>query len=134
MDEALAAAIMALAVLMLCAGIALLGVGAWWFAKAVREAHTARAHAAQADDTQRTIDAAYEAIANVDTRRPVTRVPLTPDFVNPTDQELRDILLEQRNNGHAYAPDVTTTGNEGIPEQPPIGGGGPYRGVGGFDG
>jgi hypothetical protein len=105
----IAAVLFVFGVLVLCGAVALTAICGWWFARAVREAHTARAHAAQADETQRIIDAAEAALEEP---RPVARAA----FDNPTDQELRDIIRGRR----ADMDDITTTGNEGIPEQPPI--------------
>jgi hypothetical protein len=112
-----------------CVGVVVLGVGAWWFAKAVQAAHTARAHSQQADDLARITQGAEAVIEDV--RKDAGN--FTPAWTRPTDAELEEYILASR-NGHAkYEPDYTTEGNEAIPEKPPIGGGGMYRGMGGFE-
>lgn len=57
---------------------------------------------------------------------------MTPDFDNPTDAELREAVLGLRATRYNDE-ETTTTANEGYEETAPIGGGGPYRGVAGFD-
>lgn len=106
-------------VLLLCGAAVLVAVAGWWFARAVREAHTARAHAAQADDNQRIIEQAQQALEE-------TRPPARAEFDNPTDEELKAIILAQRDK-RAAMDDITTQGNEGIPDQPPIMAGNMYR-------
>lgn len=106
-------------VLLLCASAVLVAVAGWWFARAVREAHTARAHGAQADEAQRIIEQAEQALEEV-------RPPARADFDNPTDAELKAIIRSQREK-NAAMDDITTSGNEGMPDQAPIMPGNMYR-------
>jgi hypothetical protein len=110
--------------------VAILGVGAHWFGRAVREAHTARAHAAQADETQDTVAQATAALAHIDETPQASSLdnPVNRPYERPTDADLMAALIARR-NGRAYPneDEFTTEGNEGIPETPPIPETGMYR-------
>lgn len=124
-DAIIAALLFVGGVVLLIGGGILLGVAGWWFARAVREAHTARAHAAQADETTSIIQQATDALEEV---RPAPRA----EFDKPSDDELMEIIRSQREH-RAAMDNVTTTGNEGFEEVSPTPGGAMYRGQPGFD-
>jgi hypothetical protein len=100
------------------ASVLLLAVGARLWADAATAAHRTRAHGAQADETQMTIQAVEEATEEVK-RAARIHAPL------PTDAELRAGLLAERRseNGHSDYREYTTAGNEGIEEEPAFDGG-----------
>ncbi len=125
MDNIIAAAILFMAAVLFCVAAAVLGVAGWWFAHAVREAHTARAHGVQADETVETVRAANDALEEI-------RPPARAHMPLPTDAEIKEALLMQRdprNNDD----DITTDGNEGVPPSPIGADGGIYRTVGNFE-
>jgi len=129
---ALAVLILIAAALLVVVGILVLGIAAYWWAQGVRMAHTARAHAAEADERQRTIQQAEQAFDELKHKPPVVAPSLVPTWDKPSDEELMAFVRASR-NGHADDESTTTEGNEGIPEQPPIPGGGMYRDIAGLE-
>lgn len=122
LDPLFAAVLFVFGVLLLCGAAVLVAVAGLWFARAVREAHTARAHGAQADEAERIIEQAEQALEEV------VRPPARAEFDNPSDEELKALIRAQRQREHrASMDDITTSGNEGIPDQPPIMAGNMYR-------
>ncbi len=113
------AAILLIAVIAFAGNCVVMAFCAWLLLKATREAITARAHAAEADDNQRIIEQAEQALEEA-------KPPARAAFDNPTDDELKAIIRSQRER-NAAMDDITTTGNEGIPDQPPIMAGNMYR-------
>jgi hypothetical protein len=130
MSEMLAAAgLFFMGTVLFAFSVAILGVGAHWFGRAVREAHTARAHAAQADETQETVATSREALAALEEPHvSLDDNPVNRAYARPTDADIMASVIAGR-NGKRYPneDEFTTEGNEGIPETPPIPDGGMYR-------
>lgn len=79
-------------VVLFCAGIIVLGCGAWLFANAAAAVHRARAHGLSADEQQRIGAESHEAIDEL--RRVAARAPI-PDIA---DDELAAAIIAQREN------------------------------------
>lgn len=107
-------------VLLVGLNVCVAALGARMWAVAVQATHTARAHGAEADSTQVTIQAATDALEDVRERVP------RGDYRPPTDAELMDQILAERG-------EFTTTANEGIEESEPIPSGGFYKAPAEFD-
>lgn len=118
------------AMVLFVAGCIMVAIGLWWFANAVRMAHTARAHGAQADETEATVQQSQQALDELLAEHPMPEgIPLDNParhaYDRPTDRDLLEVVLAGR-NGHRDET-YTTEQNEGIEEQPPIPRGGMYR-------
>lgn len=101
------------ATILFVGGVALLGLGAWVWARAIADVFRARAHRISADAQEETVEATQDALGELRSRR--------DEYIEPTDAELRasareDALQERM----MYAGDITTGRNEEVEETPPI--------------
>jgi hypothetical protein len=129
MTEIIAACVLFLAVVLFVIALVVIAFAAKLFMQAVQQAHTARAHGAQADETQQATEQAETAVAEIKEKFLPLDNPAARPFDRAADNELREIILagRHRNGRVTHDEEFTTEGNEGIPETPPIFGGGMYR-------
>lgn len=118
MSEAIAIAFgFAILALLFMGGVVVLGLGAWAWGNAIAAAHRARAHGLTADAQQVVHESARDALGEIDDRR---REFGGEDYRPPADNELVEAILAARNGSTNDDRDITTIGNEGIEEEPPI--------------
>ena len=98
--------------------VAALGARMW--ADAAAATHRARAHGAEADATEVTVQVANDAVDEIHERTS------RGDYRPTSDEDLLEQIVAERG-------EYTTAGNEGIEEQEPIPSGGFYRAPAGFD-
>jgi hypothetical protein len=112
---AMAIAAVGLEVIVACV---ILGYGAYAWSNAIAAAHRARAHGAQADAAQLTLDATHDAVDAAPHRAP---------YEPPSDRELVDALIAERYDPTDARREYDTESNEtGAEPEPPIPRGGFY--------
>jgi hypothetical protein len=102
-------------------------MGARGWAEAIAALHKARAHGAQADAEESILHQASDAVEKIREVHSDGGSRHRPPYDAPSEEDLRAALLAQRLANAEEDREYTTHGNEGIPDQAPIPGGGFYR-------